>query len=673
MQWPSKNQWGQFFKVLSSQEKILFSGFLFLFLASLFFLIFQFYLGNTTPTPAEGGNYVEGALGFPRWINPIYSPSNDPDHDLTQLIFSGLMKYDSQGKIVPDLVERYEILEDGKIWEFYLKENVLWQDGKQLGADDVIFTIEIIQNADIKSPLRANWLGVEAEKISERALRFSLKNESAIFLENCTVKIIPKHIWEQVLPQNFPLSSYNLKPIGSGPYKLKNLAQDEGGKIVSIDLNRNPYYYGSASYIPKISFHFFETQDELTLAFRKGMVDGLSLPSPLATASGNLYALSLPRYFSVFFNLNQSAGGTQILAEKEVRQALNYAIDKQALIDEALPGQAKIVESPILPEMYGLEKPSKIYQYDPALAEEMLEKAGFAKVAEASLYLPPNSDSPRSVDEEGKRVKVVKKTPAFQFKSDLTVGSQNNEVKELQKCLAKDSAVYPEGEVTGYFGSKTKTAVIKFQEKYKSDILVPAGLEKGTGDVKSMTRKKLNEVCFETGEEKFPLKFTLTTVEQPLLVEVANQLKSQWQKIGVELEIKTYDLSILEKDVIKPRKFEALLFGEVLGAIPDPFSFWHSSQKKDPGLNLASYDDKESDKLLEEARQSSDEKTRKEKLEKFQNLLIEQAPCVFLYTSDYLYMVSKEIKGIKTQTIFDPSQRFSGIEEWYIKTKRIWQ
>ena len=86
-------------------------------------------------------------------------------------------------------------------------------------------------------------------------------------------------------------------------------------------------------------------------------------------------------------------------------------------------------------------------------------------------------------------------------------------------------------------------------------------------------------------------------------------------------------------------------FGEVLGSLPDPFTFWHSSQKNDPGLNLAGYENKEVDKLLKEARETLDESARKEKYETFQALLIEDAPCVFLYSPDYLYLISNKIKG----------------------------
>ena len=653
--WPSKPQWRQFFKILNKKEKVIFSSLLFLFFSSFLILAINFYFKNTEIKPAEGGIYIEGAVGFPRWINPLYAPSNDVDRDLTELIFSGLLKYDLNGKIVLDLARDYKILENGKIYEFYLKENLFWSDGKPLTADDVIFTIKSIQDPNAKSPLRGSWVGVKVEKISDLEIRFELKNESSVFLENCTLKIIPKHIWENISPQNFPLALYNnLKPVGSGLYQLKNLFQDKEGKINSLTLVRNPYYFGKFPYLNEISFRFFEKEEELIKNYRQGEIKGFTLTSLTNfTDSANLYSLILPRYFAIFFN----SGNSKVLSEKEVREALNYGTNKEEIINNILEGRGKIVDSPLLPDIYGFNPPSKVYEYNLEKANDILEKAGFLK------------------NETGIREKIVKKVIPFQFKSNLTFGSRGQEVEELQKCLAKDKEIYPEGLVSGYFGNTTKEAVIRFQEKYKEDILKPYELEKGTGEVKGKTREKLNEICFPIAEEKVLLKFSLATPNQPQLIEAANLLKKQWQALGVELEIKTFEIQNLAatEEVIRQRNYSSLLFGEVLGAIPDPFPFWHSSQKNDPGLNLASYENKECNKLLEEARKNLNEAERKEKLEKFQDILIEDAPVVFLYNPDYLYLVSKEIKGVNVKIIADPSKRFTDIEHWYIKIKRVWK
>ena len=656
MRLPTKNQWRQFLKILTFGEKVVFCFLVFLLFSSASFLAINFYYQKTEIKPSQGGEYIEGVVGFPRFINPVYAPASDVDRDLVQLLFSGLMKYDLKGNLQPDLIENYKILEEGKIYEFNLKENLFWQDGERLTTDDVIFTVEMIQNSDVKSPLRGSWLGIEVEKISDTVLRFKLKNESSIFLENCTLKIIPKHIWENIPPQNFPLATLNLNPIGSGLYQLGNLLQDKDGKITSLDLIENPFYFGKKPYIPKISFRFFDSEEKLIDAMERGELGGFSPISPASftnlTNSTNLYSFSLPRYFAVFFNLKNS----KVLSEKEVRLALNYGTDKNEILKSVLSNFGKVVESPILPDIYGFREPEKIYQFDIEKAKEVLEKIGF-----------------KDEDGDGFREKIIKKEPAFQFKSNLALGSKGKEVEELQKCLAKDTQIYPEGEVSGYFGQKTKIAVMKFQEKYKDEILKPYNLETGTGEVRGKTREKLNTICFESGEEKIPLKFSLTIIADHPFIEVATILKNQWEKLGAEIEIKKFDIATLERDVIRKRQFETLLFGEIMGLSIDPFPFWHSSQKGEVGLNLSNYENKKADKLLEIARQSLDFEERKKNLEEFQGLIIEDAPAIFLYNPDYQYLVSKEIKGIKEGIIVDTSKRFSEIENWYIKTKRVWK
>jgi len=661
---PSRNQWRQFLGLLTKKERGIFLVLLFLFLGSFIFLSINFYLKNTEIKPDRGGVYIEGVVGGPRFINPIYAAASDTDRDLVELIYSGLMKYDASGKLVLDLAKDYQVSEDGKVYEFYLKENVFWQDYNaltapyMLTADDVIFTIKAIQNPELKSPLRASWLGVEVEKISDLAVRFKLKSPSAVFLENCTVKILPKHIWQDISAENFSLTNYNLEPVGSGPFQLKNLIQNKEVGVTSLELVRNSKYFGEISNLSKIKFLFFKTEEDLIKSYQKGEIKGMTVSSQKnlpALAGERWVSYSLPRYFAIFFNPEES----KILSEKEVRQALNYGVNKEEIIEKILDGKGQVVESPILPEVYNFEKPSKIYEFNLEKAKEILENAGF--IENGSQGYP------------GKRIKIVKKEPAFQFKSRLQSGSQGTEVTELQKCLARDPEVYPEGKISGYFGEETKKAVIKFQEKYAKEILEPQGFKNGTGIVGKSTQVKLNEICFKPPEEILPFSFSLVTVNQPILLEVANLLKSQWEKLGAEVEIKAFDISTLERDIIKPRTYQALLFGEVLGYVPDPFPFWHSSQKKDPGLNLAIYENKNADKLLEEARQTLDEEIRKEKLEKFQDILIEDTPVVFLYNPDYLYLVSKEVKGIEGKMIVDPSKRFSDIENWYIKTKRVWR
>lgn len=566
------------------------------------------------------------------------------------------MKYNEKSEIVNDLAQSYEIKDDGKTYEFRLKDNIFWHDGELFTIDDVIYTIKIIQNPDYKSPLGKNWLGVDAEKVDDKTIRFKMKNPYAPFLENTTLKILPKHIWQNIPPENFPLAIHNLQPVGTGPFKFQSFEQDKLGFIKSLSLKINSEYFGKKPYLENITFKYFQNDTELAEALKYDKIDGINYISPkdilTIPPKFEIHRSFLPRYLAVFLNPSQS----KILAEKDVKIALNYAANKEEILKNALRGEGKIINSPILSGILDFPNPSKIYEFNPELAKDILKKAG---------YTEQNGD--------GWREKITKKEPTFTFKSSLKEGSGGKEVEELQKCLAEDKEVYPSGKITGSFDKNVKQAVIKFQEKYSKEILEPSNLKKGTGIIRESTRKKLNELCAQTVEEVLPLQISLATINQPEMAEVANIIKNNWEAIGVKTDVKLYERAEIENEIIKPRNYDALLFGEVLSYNIDPLSFWHSSQKKNSGLNLSMYENKDADKLLEEARQILDDQKRKEKYIDFQNILVNDSPAIFLYSSYYLYPVSTEIKGINTEKISDSSKRFNNIGNWYIKTKRYWK
>jgi len=169
------------------------------------------------------------------------------------------------------------------------------------------------------------------------------------------------------------------------------------------------------------------------------------------------------------------------------------------------------------------------------------------------------------------------------------------------------------------------------------------------------------------------LQLSLTTVDQPEYLKVANIIQENWEAVGVGVELKILNPARVNQEIIKPKDYEALLYGEILGADPDPYPFWHSSQAAGSGLNLSSYYNKDADKLLEEARQLSDPDQRAQKYIDFQNILVEDEPAVFLYSPAYEYPVDEDIKGITTELITVPSGRLKSIVEWYTKTKLGWK
>ena len=166
------------------------------------------------------------------------------------------------------------------------------------------------------------------------------------------------------------------------------------------------------------------------------------------------------------------------------------------------------------------------------------------------------------------------------------------------------------------------------------------------------------------------LEVTLTTIQKEKNIKVAETIRDLWQDIGVKVNLNIVELSKIQKDIIKPRAYEVLLFGQILGRDPDLYPFWHSSKVNDPGLNLALYANKTTDKLLEEARKTTNNEEREAKYSEFQNLLLQDIPAIYLYSLKYTYITPIKIKGIDTQRINQPADRFSNIYNWFIKTKK---
>src|SRR3989338_5670643 len=162
---PSLKQLKHLPKVLSFKEKRLTIILIFLIVASLIFIAGWFYSQNFLPTPTVGGEYVEGLIGAPQYINPLLSQTNDVDSDISRLIFSGLLKYDKDLQVISDLAENWTISDDQKTYTFTIKDNLKWHDGRPLTADDVVFTFQSLKDPDFKSPLLISFRGVEIEKV----------------------------------------------------------------------------------------------------------------------------------------------------------------------------------------------------------------------------------------------------------------------------------------------------------------------------------------------------------------------------------------------------------------------------------------------------------------------------------------------------------------------------
>ncbi len=139
-----------------------------------------------------------------------------------------------------------------------------------------------------------------------------------------------------------------------------------------------------------------------------------------------------------------------------------------------------------------------------------------------------------------------------------------------------------------------------------------------------------------------------------------------------EVTLNFFDTGDLNQNVIRPRNYDALFFGEVIGRDLDLFAFWHSSQRNDPGLNVAFYTNITADKLLDEARTLSSREERIEKYWAFADAVEKDTPAVFVYSPDFIYVLPKAIHGSNITSVSIPSDRFLNVHEWYIDTDRVW-
>ncbi len=338
------------------------------------YLAFSF---TTVTVPDQGGTYVEGLAGNPQYINPTLCQYSQVDSDLASLVFSGLTDVNERGEIVNDVAESYSISEDGLTYTFRLRHDVRWQDGTALTAADVVFTIEAIQDADYQGVphLAELWQNVQVEKIDDYTVQFTLPEPFTPFLDYTTIGLLPYHVLKDVPARLLPMNRFSFAPVGSGPFRVEVVS---ARKAV---LSANPYFYGPKPYLTRLEFKFYPDYESLFSAYERGEIEGISyvrpedLPKIRGTGKLTLFSARLSGYAVVLLNLNNSTA--PFFGDKEVRQALLYALDRQKIIDHVLAGQGLVAHSPIMPDSWAYFSRLKHYCYDPAQASELLDEAGW--------------------------------------------------------------------------------------------------------------------------------------------------------------------------------------------------------------------------------------------------------------------------------------------------------
>ncbi|EKE07397.1 MAG: hypothetical protein ACD_18C00096G0002 [uncultured bacterium] len=631
---PSLRQFFSINKVLSGSEKLIF------FLSvTIFFVSFVWganvLLNKYGVSVANiGGDYIEGTLGAPQLINPLFASLNDVDQDLVNLIYTGLMRYDKDRNLITDLASSYEVSEDKKEYTFKLRQGVFWQDGEKFKADDVMFTFDTIQDSLVGSPLKVSFDNVKLEKIDDNTIKFTLNDAFPSFLSTLTVGILPQHIWSSVSPDKMKLAGRNLQPVGTGPFKFSKLIKNSNGTINKVTLERFPDFYRQPAYLKTFSFIFYndyDGPDGVITALREQKVEGISFVpfeyrEKVTRKHIDLHTLKLPQYTALFYNMDR-----KVLEEQEVRLALSEAIDRDRIVSDVLDNEAQLINGPILEGFPG---------FDANLAGPIFSV----------------EDANKLLDKHFGRISA-------EDYRNLLIDAQ---LKILEEQAKKEMPTSTDDNIT----SSTDSNVVSTS----SDI----NLDELRKQAENLVDNSLDEVqsfyrYADKNDKTKIVELNLVTSANPEYNKVAQLIAGYLQDVGIRVNVRLVDANDFVRQVLKTHDYDILLYGVIVGNDPDQYPFWNSNQIVYPGLNFSHYIKRGVDDLLDKIRSTKDENELSAGYSELQKTILADVPANFLYVPTYSYALTDTIKGFDVERIAHPSDRLVNITDWYIKTKKVWK
>ncbi len=497
--------------------------------------------------PAYGDTIVMGSIGDISGLIP-HITSDGSSQEIGSYIYNGLVRYDKNLNIEGELAESWDISEDGLKITFYLRKGVLWHDGELFTADDVLFTYKFMVDPDTPTAYAGDFLMVKSVEVKDLyTIEVTYDEPFAPALISLGIWILPKHLMEG---KTLKTTSLATQPVGTGPFKFKQWLPKE--KIVLV---ANDNYFEGRPYIDKIINRIIPDTATMFLELQSGGIDFMGLdPVQYTKQTGsakfnekfNKYKYLANGYTYMGFNLTNDK-----FKDKRVRQAIDYSINKEAIIKGVLFGLGRVATGPYKPETWFHNSAVKKYPYNPKKAKLLLAESGWKDTNDDGI-----------LDKAGK---------PFEF---TIITNQGNDV-----------------------------------------------------------RRKVCEI-----------------------------IQAQLKQVGIKVEIRIYEWATFINEFVNKKKFEALVLGWGLSRDPDAYDIWHSSKTKEGELNFVTYKNKEVDEMLEKGRTTFDQEERKKYYYKFQEILAEEVPYVFLYVAEALPVISSRFQEIEPA----PSGITHNFIKWYV-------
>jgi peptide/nickel transport system substrate-binding protein len=515
---------------------------------------------QSTPSPRSGGVYTEALVGEFMRLNPFLDIYNEPDRAVDQLIYNGLIEFDSRGIPQTDLAESWGVSQDGTVYNFSLRDDVFWHDGEAFDSQDVLYTIGLLQSGHnlIPEDLRDFWAEVEVVVLSETQLQFLLPEPFAPFLDYLNFGILPEHLLGGLGMDELVDDSFNLAPVGTGPFRFQRLIVEDD-EIVGVVLEAFDAYFLDRPYLDEFIFRYYPNSEAALAAYQEGEVEGIGevhssiLQDVLGEPGLDVYTTREPLLTMVYLNLDNPEVG--FLQNPDFRRGLISAINRNAIIERVYNGQAVPANGPILPGTWAYYNDLEKVTYNPVEAERLFEATGVTFDEDAGIF---------------------------------------------------------------------------------------------------------------RSEEDLEIALTLLHPDTPQHTQIAERIQSDWENLGVDvtLESKPYE-NVLEDLSLRDYETALVDINFTRSPDPDPYPFWSQAQIQS-GQNYAEWDNRSASEFLEQARMTADLGERERLYRNFQVLFMRELPSLPLFYPVYTYAVTEDLNGINLGLLFEPSDRFNNVHDWYI-------